>query len=374
VSPVPAFSVFSFYRDSPQRRAALAQPPGAPERYQLFGLDELVERGVRVRHNLERPGPRPATARLGGRVLNGAVRRAGGYGGDFAGVLAHLREANRADVVLSTVDTVGVPVLALKALRLLRRPLVYVSIGLLPRLVGLEDRRAVRAYARVLREAEAVVAYGAREADELREWLGGGRVVFVPFGVDTGHFRPSDRPPDVDVLSVGADPRRDFRLLLRVAERNPGTSFRAVVSAEHARELRGAPANLEVEAEIPFAAMRERLATARVVALPVQENAYSGATTVLLQALAAGKPVVVSRTAAIADGYRLVDGENCRLAPPGDAESFERALQDLLANGDAAAAIGARARETAERHLSWDQYVDALHALLAEAALRHSRP
>ncbi len=373
MSPVPAPSVFTFYRDSPQRRAALAEPPGAPERYQLFGLDELVARGLRVRHNLELPGPRPATARVAGKALNRAVRLAGGYGGDFAGVLACRRDANAADVVLSTVDTVGIPVLALKAVKLVRPPLVYVSIGLLPRLVGLEGRPAVRAYKRVLRDAAAVVAFGAREAEELREWLGGGRVHFVPFGVDTEQFRPTARPPEVDVLSVGADPRRDFQLLLRVAERNPDTTFRAVVSAEHARELR-VPGNVEVETDIPFAAMRERLATARVVALPVRENAYSGATTVLLQAMAAGKPVVVSRTSAIADGYRLVDGENCRLAPPGDTEAFERAIVDLLGDGEATAAIGSRARETVERHLSWERYVDSLHGLLTEAALRHSRP
>jgi glycosyltransferase involved in cell wall biosynthesis len=102
----------------------------------------------------------------------------------------------------------------------------------------------------------------------------------------------------------------------------------------------------------------------------VRENAYSGATTVLLQAMAAGKPVVVSRTSAISDGYHLVDGENCRLAPPGDAEAFERAMLELLRDGEA---VGAHARETVVRHLSWDRYVDSLHGLLTQAALPHSR-
>jgi len=35
---------------------------------------------------------------------------------------------------------------------------------------------------------------------------------------------------------------------------------------------------------------------------------------------------VVSRTAAIADGYELEDGVNCRLVEPGDGQAFERAL------------------------------------------------
>ena len=51
------------------------------------------------------------------------------------------------------------------------------------------------------------------------------------------------------------------------------------------------------EADVSFAAVRDLLRRARVVALPVVDNSYSGATTVLLQALATGRPVVVSRNA-----------------------------------------------------------------------------
>src|SRR5688572_16548369 len=97
-------SVFYAYRDSPQRRRALAAPLASPERYLLFGLDQLVERGWTARHDLERAGGPPGWARTSGALLKSALERAGGYGGDFATVLASLREANRASVVLSTVD------------------------------------------------------------------------------------------------------------------------------------------------------------------------------------------------------------------------------------------------------------------------------
>src|SRR2546423_13172758 len=56
-------TVFFAYADAPERRAALAAPPGSLERYRLFGLDEVAARGVRVRHNLERPSI-PPWARL----------------------------------------------------------------------------------------------------------------------------------------------------------------------------------------------------------------------------------------------------------------------------------------------------------------------
>jgi glycosyltransferase involved in cell wall biosynthesis len=80
--------------------------------------------------------------------------------------------------------------------------------------------------------------------------------------------------------------------------------------------------------------------------------------------MAMAKPVVVSRTEAIARGYHLEDGVNCRLVPPGDASTFERALLELPPDDERAAAVGARARETVERHLTWEHYVDRIWELL----------
>jgi glycosyltransferase involved in cell wall biosynthesis len=362
-------SVFVLFRDSPLRRAALAAPPGAGERYALHGLDELRARGFAVRHSLE-PAFRPRAAhRAGDRVLRAAVARAGGYGGDFAAVLACRRAANAADVVLSTVDTVGIPAALLARAGVLRRPLVYVSIGLLDRVARLRNEPVRRLYRSAIRGCAAVVAYGHAEADELRRWLGPGTPVrFVPFGVDTEAFRPAGVEPDLDVLSVGADPQRDYALLERVVRRLPGRGFTAVVSADQARELRDAAPNLAVASELPFREVQARVARARVVALPVRDNLYSGATTTLLHAMAAAKPVVVSRTAAIADGYGLVDGANVRLVPPGDDEAFAAAVEQLLADPVAAAALGARARETVERELGWERYAGTLAGILREAA------
>jgi glycosyltransferase involved in cell wall biosynthesis len=354
--------LFIAYRDTPERRAALAAPAGAPERYRLFALDEFAARGADVKHNLNRLPP--TWMRAVNRMLNGIVYRVGGYGGDFASVIGSLRRIKEADVVLSTVDTVGIPLVLLKQAGLLRTRVVYVAVGLPERLVQL--RRLQDFYRRALRQAPTIVSYAESEAAWLREWLGpGADVVFVPFGVDTDAFRPIERTPEFDVLSVGADPRRDFMLLAGIAARRPALSFRVVTSAEHARALTALPPNVTVEADIPLTAVRDRLAAARVVALPVRENSYSGATTTLLQAMAMAKPVVVSRTDAIAAGYELEDGVNVRLVPPGDVEAFERALLDLSAGVDADAALGTRARQTVERSLTWERYTNALWALIS---------
>ena len=287
-------------------------------------MDELAERGWAVRHNLESAAPGRAAAVAGAAVKRG-VEAAGGYGGDFATVLASLREANRADVVLSTVDTVGIPLMLLARARAVRTPFVYVAIGLPERLARLRSRRVEGVYASAL---------GSRVRGR-RLQRARSRVPCDAGCVSAARTCPSSssrsastsmrsgratRQPDLDVVSVGADPHRDFELLLAVARALPDVRFLVVTSAEHARSLGERPPNVSVETDLPFDEMRDRLERARVVALPVRDNSYSGATTVLLQAMALAKPVVVTRTAAIATGYGLVDGENVRLAVPGDAD------------------------------------------------------
>jgi glycosyltransferase involved in cell wall biosynthesis len=363
---------FVFFRDSPPRRAALATQPGAAERYALFGLDELGDRGVQAVHNLETTGPPPRWARAADSAINRVLDATGAYGGDFASVLPHLAEANRADVVFSTVDTVGIPLLLLQRSRLVRAPLVYTSIGLPERLERLRGKRVITAYRRALQGAAAIIAYSEHECSVLRETVGttSPTVTFVPFGVDVSFFRPVSRTPDVDIVSVGIDPRRDFQSLVGIAERNPRLSVRIVCSRDHQRLLGHVPANVQVEVEIDLRDVHARFASARVVALPVQENTYSGATTTLLQAMAMAKPVVVSRTKALERGYGLVDGENCRLVTPGDETAFEGAVRGLLDDPDRARALGTAARATVEQGFTWDAYVDAVATVLRDAARR----
>jgi glycosyltransferase involved in cell wall biosynthesis len=353
-------TVFFAFRDAPERRAAL-RSPRALDRYRLFGLDEIRARGAGIRHNLESLRP-PMWARAVAEVLNLALRLTGGYGGDFASVLGSLRVLNRADVVFATADTVGLPLVLLKRAGCVRPPVVYTTIGLPERLLQLRRRRL---YADALRRAHTIVTYSQAEADRLRAWIGlcAPEIVFVPFGVDLDAFSPHPEG-SVDVVSVGADPRRDFGLLREVAVRRPELRFGVVATREHARALEPLPENVEVETDVPLERVRARLADARVVALPVRRNSYSGATTVLLQAMALAKPVVVSRTEAIADGYALEDGVNCRLVEPGDADAFERAVVETLVD---ARGLGSRARATVERNLSWQRYTDALWGILAAA-------
>lgn len=371
-------SAFFVYRDSPLRRAALSASSGAPERYALYGLDEVAAAGITTRHNLEQALQPRVRHRALDRLARRAVSTYGGYGGDFATVLASRRAIANADVVFSTVDTVGIPLALLARAGVVRAPVVYASIGLPERLEQLRTDRARRLYRDAWSRLSAIVAYGWGEVEALRAWLDdeeGKLVRFLPFGVDTEAFRPESRlEPEWDVVSVGADPRRDFGLLSDLARRLPERSFRLVAARDNAPAADSLPPNVTLEVDVSLPTVRDRLAAARTVVLPVKDNSYSGATTTLLQAMALAKPVVVTRTAAIAHGYGLESGANAALVPPGDLGALEQSVTGLLEDPARAAAMGARARDTVERELTWQHYVDGIRGLLLEAAAGSSVP
>jgi glycosyltransferase involved in cell wall biosynthesis len=368
-----AFSVFCFYSDSLQRRQALKHvAPGSAERYFLYGLDQFVGQGVTARHNLIFSAcPSPRARRLS-RGFNKLLACLGGYGGDFATVWAFRGQIGAANLVFSTVDTVGIPLVLLRHLGLICRPIVYVSIGLLERIKRLRSNFMQELYRRAFSRVEVMVAYGFQEAEDLREWLGQGGVGdivhFVPFGVDTEYFYPFDTAvPEIDVLSIGADPCRNFSLLIEFARRHPSTSVRIITTSRYARELGELPYNVQLLRDVPFTSIRDQIAATRVIALPVKQNNYSGATTTLLQAMAMAKPVVVSAVGAISQGYHLENGVNCKLVTPDDARDLGQALSALLADPSRAQTIGASARQTVVEHHSWDQYVRTLLHLFEEA-------
>ena len=109
---------------------------------------------------------------------------------------------------------------------------------------------------------------------------------------------------------------------------------------------------------------RALLETAAVFALP----SYSeGVPLSLLEAMAAGTPVVASAVGGIPDA--VVDGTSGLLAAPGDTATLQRLLRKVLLDRALAARIGAAARKTAAARFSAEQALSRLEALYAEIGI-----
>lgn len=160
----------------------------------------------------------------------------------------------------------------------------------------------------------------------------------------------------------------------RLAPRHPG--LRVDVhgaeqegSGQHALELRRAVRRHGLEASIRFHGHRERpwetWHGAHAFVLPSREEAFGLA---LVEAMAAGLPVVATRTAGPSD---IVEhGRTGILVPPGDPAALADAVDRTLADPAGAAAMGGAARRSVIARYGPDRYVGEIAALLDEVAAR----
>ena len=367
-----ATDVFYLFRDTPERRKMVRRVMGGGTSGlgggQLFGFDEMRGKGISVDCNLRLPRTESVREILHGRLDRWYTLRIGIGLGDMCSVRAHLPFVNRAKVVVATADNTGVPAVYLKTKGRLKAPLVYVSIGLPERIMAVEAKSLSRAarYRRCMSCVDRFVAYAWAEAEWLRLWLGDEKKVrFVPFGVDTAAWRPeANAREEIDVLGIGYDPMRDFCLLVDYARRHMETSFCLVINREWAEALGTLPSNVRTRIRVPIEDLKDIISTARLVVLPVKENTYSGATTTLLQCMAMGKAVAVSRVGAIREGYGLEDGVNIHWMEPGSQKSLDKVVTGLLMNAELRHRLGEAARRHVVENLGWNRYVDKMEKCL----------
>lgn len=364
-------NLFILYLDSPRRRNILSvgdEPKG--DSYLLYGLHEYQKSGLKVRHNLEKPKRSSRIVHIMSWLINKSLRLYGGIGGDFRSVISNLHSINQSDVVLSTSDTVGIPLSLFKARGWVKPPMIYVSIGLPERIQRFRSERVVENYCKLFSKVDTFVGYGYEECRLLKSLIKNGvsadSVYFVPFGVDADFFSPvfEKKEYPVDFLTIGADSQRDFSLLLALARNNSSYNFEIITSKDQRDKFEDIPGNIRVMCDIPLELMKRRLEETFAVILPIKENSYSGATTTLLQAMAMEKPVIVSRVGAIRNGYHLEDGYNCLFVEPGNEEQLAQKANELLSNLHLRNTIAKNARKTVLQHLTWDHYLDSMNKIL----------
>lgn len=162
------------------------------------------------------------------------------------------------------------------------------------------------------------------------------------------HAAPSG--PPVGVLAAGKM-KRDMRTLIDAAR---GASWTAALYCARSN-LEGAgeiPGNVSVQANesghiLSYRDLYDRAAAARVIAVPLEAVDGLAGLTSVLDALALGKPLVMTRNRWLdldpeAEGFGFT-------VEPGDTAGWRRALDKLLTNDDLAQAMGERARALAQR-------------------------
>jgi glycosyltransferase involved in cell wall biosynthesis len=232
------------------------------------------------------------------------------------------------------------------------------------------------------RDAQFVTTCTAANRRHLIEEIGlpPSRVSLCRHGVDTHRFRAprSDAHAGRIVTAGRLVPKKGFDLLLRacaeLGRTGVGFQLRIIGSGPLRDELlalaehEGIADRVELPGSVSQFALAAELARAELFALaPVimPDGDRDGIPNVLLEAMAAGLPVVASAVSGIPEV--VTDGLNGRLVSPGRSDLLADALADLLADPAARARLGAVGQSFVRENCSWFQAVLPLRQLLSDA-------
>jgi glycosyltransferase involved in cell wall biosynthesis len=286
-------------------------------------------------------------------------------------VATALTRSRDARAYLSDSEHLGLPLAAAVALRPRARP-GHVMIA--HHMTTPAKRRLLRIPG-VLSGVDAFVVHSTTHFDGLVEAGAPEESVhLVPYGVDTEFWSPRLSQPEEGnlVVSSGRE-HRDYATLAAALGPSDAQVIVADGSSHSPHALHRAPDQWPsnfARTSLRLDEVRDLYARAAVVVVPLVPTDFPAGITVVIEAMAMGKAVVVSAThglrGAIADQAEAVVS-----VPAEDPRALREAVVDLLGDGVRRNRLGQRGRQTVEQHHAVPRMAAALHELMKESGARN---
>jgi glycosyltransferase involved in cell wall biosynthesis len=223
-------------------------------------------------------------------------------------------------------------------------------------------------YRQAYRAVDRVYCFSASQAPLLQEGLGvpPGRVRVIPFGVDADRLRPAGAEDGGYVLVVGRDRGRDWKTTFD-ALGGLDTPVKVCARSSDVAGLR-IPAGVEFLGYVTRDRYEDLLRHASVVVVATRQVAYPSGQSVMLEAMAAGRAVVVTRTDPLREYFD--DGRTALGVEVGEADGLRAAVSRATGDADLRRRLGAAARSAVEERFNarvmWSLVAKDLHELVAD--------
>jgi glycosyltransferase involved in cell wall biosynthesis len=271
-----------------------------------------------------------------------------------------MRRRNSVGRILATGEDVGFRIAALFKLLRIRTPVFIICHNISTRWPSL--------YLRRLRIDSSVTRFLCMSRSQERllqdRCNGRARTDVIGWQVDHDFFQPvasSDLPL---IVSAGMA-RRDYATLIE-ATRELGVDVKIAAdspwfTSELNIDVASLPPNVDVRSYGTYANLRDLYGAATVVVVPLQDVEYAAGYSVILEAMAMGKPVIATRTRQPDDF--IEDGVTGLYVAPYDPIDLRAAIEKVLASRAEAEQMGVAGRHRVERYFTLDAFVE--HVALA---------
>jgi len=183
------------------------------------------------------------------------------------------------------------------------------------------------------------------------------------FGVDTGFWKKQIQSEKIDVLSVGSDLNRNYSIFKKI-EINFNLNL---ITRLKIKGLEGEAKIISGSRNDPILSnldLKNYYNTSKIVVIPLKETLQPSGYSVALQAMACGKPVIMTKIKGLWDTSVLKNMKNIIFVKPNDPDELNEKIQLLLRNEKLRKNISLEARKTAENYYSLDRMNDDFKNLI----------
>jgi glycosyltransferase involved in cell wall biosynthesis len=329
----------------------------------FYGAVEISRSGHEV-VCIDAPSPSRSWIASGYDALFGKRTPARMRGEHIVAIGRILRRLEGADVVVAASTAHANALAAWKQRGFIRGRLIGIHCGQVNHVLSPARRQAT---ARAMACQEVVLFADAEKAETMRQFAVPDEKLHAnAFGVDARFWAPASANREF-VLSVGNDGRRDYATLVSAVD-GLGVPVKIVTSrplpqplprnVEHLRGSWHAPAVTDEE-------LRELYRRAIAVVVPLEDSIQPSGQSVALQAMACGRPVILSRTRGLWTGQDFAAERDLLLVEPGRPEDLRNAIRRLLDDSDFRERMGRAAREAVDRAGTIDAFAARLMHLIA---------
>lgn len=265
-------------------------------------------------------------------------------------------------LIFATTDSYGVPLALLKTVGLFSTPLVINTTGLYDGLARKKSQFTIRLCMWTLKSVDHFVCgQSFQECKKLSDLLSIPlvRFSFIPFGTDTVFFKPKQSDITGEILTIGADPYRDWPLFAQIAKMLPNERFRIVTFTNIVTI--SMPQNVHWEFNLSPIQLRERIWQAKAIFIPSTFNYHFAGQSTAMRSMSCAKPVIFTKTPGV-DEYRFKHKKDCILVSPGNVSAVLEGLS-YLNDSYKRKKLSESARQTIDRYYSMKNYSEGLKGI-----------
>ena len=238
---------------------------------------------------------------------------------------------NKADILLVTTSSIGLTLGLLKSIGILKKPVLFFVMGLLP----YKKNNFRNIFYKFLLKDVHLICISKGEKKYLEKNLRQENLTYIPFGVDIEFWHPGEENAydKKYVLAIGNDYARDWQTLIDSWDFNFPTlklvtNLPVSTNKKNIKIIRGSwekkfLSDLDI---------KKLYLNCFYVIIPLKETIQPSGQSSCLQAMACGKPVIMSNIKGIWDKNLLVNKETLLLVEPNSVTALKIAIKEMNNN------------------------------------------